>query len=237
MPKKKQTSHEGRAATRRYAVKPHKAKRVASLERRRSSKQFRKKFVRWGIITAVALVGLAVIAGLVLPGVMPLLSRSPGSVDNTPIDSTQATTEVLRVGSQGADHINPGQSHPLYNTVPPTSGWHYETPAAWGAHTEAVQNETQIHNLEHGGVLIQYETTDQDLITKLGAFARKQKDYPCYLLVAPYPGIKDSAGTAHPISLTAWTALRYLDSYDEQVLQKFVDDFRDKGPEKVACTP
>jgi len=35
---------------------------------------------------------------------------------------------------QGQQHITPGQTHPAYNSDPPTSGWHSDTPLASGFH-------------------------------------------------------------------------------------------------------
>lgn len=57
---------------------------------------------------------------------------------------------------QGQDHIAEGNTHPAYNSNPPTSGWHYGQPASWGAHDHELADEQLVHNLEHGGVWIAY---------------------------------------------------------------------------------
>jgi len=132
---------------------------------------------------------------------------------------------------QPPTHIQPGESHPPYSSVPPTSGWHYATTAPWGISQTPIAEEIQVHNLEHGGVIIQYNTRDRDLVQRLEELARKQADYPCYLIVAPYPNM----GSA--IALTAWGVVLYLQQYDETAIQEFIDAYRKKGPEVVACTP
>ncbi len=58
--------------------------------------------------------------------------------------------------TQSRDHIAIGQSHPAYNSNPPTSGWHYGNPAEKGVYTKELPDEQLIHNLEHGYVWISY---------------------------------------------------------------------------------
>jgi len=58
--------------------------------------------------------------------------------------------------SQGQEHIANGAEHPPYNSNPPTSGWHYGTPARAGFYDQPTVDETLIHNLEHGYVIISY---------------------------------------------------------------------------------
>src|SRR3990167_4512427 len=54
--------------------------------------------------------------------------------------------------NQGQAHIKNGESHPPYNSNPPTSGWHYVLPANWGVYAKPLADEQAIHNLEHGGI-------------------------------------------------------------------------------------
>ena len=128
-----------------------------------------------------------------------------------------------------AAHIPDSATYDGYNGVPPTSGPHYDRPLPWGIYTEAIPNELQVHNLELGGVLIQYNTQDGDLIAELEAFAEKQTGYPCNLIVGPYPDMEPT------IAITAWTHLDTMENYDEDRLQVFVDAYRNNGPERVPC--
>ncbi len=46
--------------------------------------------------------------------------------------------------------------HQAYNSNPPTSGPHLPSIAPWGIHTAPISKELQVHNLEDGGVIVQY---------------------------------------------------------------------------------
>ena len=130
---------------------------------------------------------------------------------------------------QGNQHIADEQSFTGYSSAPPTSGAHWSRPAHWGIHSESLPNERQVHNLEHGGIMIQYNTENQALITQLQRFAQKQSNFPCFLVVAPYPDMQFT------VAVTAWGVLDTMGSYDEERLQEFVDAYQNKGPERLPC--
>ena len=77
--------------------------------------------------------------------------------------------------------------------------------------------------------MLQYNTEDQNLITQLGRFAQSQSDFPCFLVVAPYPDMQFT------VAVTAWDVRDTMGSYDEERLQEFVDSYRNKGPERLTC--
>ena len=57
----------------------------------------------------------------------------------------------------GNEHIQTtSDPHAAYNSDPPTSGPHLPYIAPWGVHTRPVPLELQVHNLEDGGVVVQY---------------------------------------------------------------------------------
>ena len=134
---------------------------------------------------------------------------------------------------QGVQHIDDTATFVGYSSVPPTSGPHWgsssTTPAPWGIYTTPVPNERQVHNLEHGGVMIQYNTQDQDLISQLRQFTLRQPSFPCFIILAPYPDMP------FIIAVTAWRARDTMDAYDEARLQEFVNAYREEGPEQVFC--
>ena len=71
--------------------------------------------------------------------------------------------------SLGNRHIRVGTSNIItYNTDPPTSGPHYPTIVRWGIHERPIDKGFQAHNLEDGGVLVQYNCSDcPELVKKL----------------------------------------------------------------------
>lgn len=137
---------------------------------------------------------------------------------------------------QGNLHIqSPGSPHPPYNTDPPTSGPHVPYLAKWGVHQVPIPREIQVHNLEDGGVMIQYRCADcPDLVAKLEQivleYQRKAKAERAQtghrhrsryerLVLAPYPAM-DSL-----IALTAWGRIDPLDVFDEDRIKRFVEAY------------
>lgn len=138
--------------------------------------------------------------------------------------------QIQSIPIQGQTHVQRGQAHPPYNSVPPTSGWHYgDAVAPWGVSRDPIVAEIFVHNLEHGGIVIAHDCPSgcPDKISRLEEIVRS---YPSKVLLLPYAGLADAG---HPIAVLAWGKLAYLDSVDEQFIRNFVRRFKDKGPELV----
>lgn len=132
----------------------------------------------------------------------------------------QADLPGLKLADQGNAHIAKlGDAHVPYNSDPPTSGPHLPYIAPWGVHTEAIPKELQVHNLEDGGVLVQYSCPGgcPDLVTKLTAIVKR---YPSQVILAPYPGMKTR------IALTAWARIDAFDEFDEARIIRFIAAYR-----------
>ena len=123
------------------------------------------------------------------------------------------------VPSLGNRHIRVGTSGAVaYNTDPPTSGPHYPTIVPWGVHWKPIDKGFQVHNLEDGGVLVQYGCGDcPELVKKLENLVR---GYPKFVILAPYPSMK------HRIALTAWGKIDTLETFDEKRITAFIDAYR-----------
>jgi hypothetical protein len=121
---------------------------------------------------------------------------------------------------QGNLHLQTeADPHVPYNSDPPTSGPHLPYIAPWGVHTSPIVKELQIHNLEDGGVVVQYSCPAgcPDLVDKLAAIV---KGYDHQVVLAPYPGLKNR------IALTAWTRLDAFDEFDEARIVRFIRAYR-----------
>lgn len=161
---------------------------------------------------------------LILALVLVVIVRNTLAEQNPPGDLRIPDTSV-RYPSQGQDHIAVGQAHPAYNSNPPTSGWHYVTPAEWGVYNEQLPDEQLIHNLEHGGIWLSYQDpTNQEIINQLVAIANR---YPSHMIVAPRPQ-NDS-----PVAVAAWGQLLTMETVDEAVIHAFIRRYRKNGPENV----
>lgn len=125
------------------------------------------------------------------------------------------------VADLGNEHIPSATTpHIVYNSKPPTSGPHLDPKADWGIHDQQIPDELQLHNLEDGGVLVQYDCEGQDcseLVNQLTAVAEKYKDK---VIVAPYRGLDQK------IALTAWNRIDTFDEFDEKRITAFINSFR-----------
>ncbi|CAM3818767.1 DUF3105 domain-containing protein [Deinococcus frigens] len=126
--------------------------------------------------------------------------------------------------NQGQEHIAVGTAHPAYNSFPATSGWHYVQPQPWGTFAYMVEPERLIHNLEHGGIVIQYNPAL--LQGTEGALDGIQRRFPNKTVVAPNEALKV------PVAVTAWRRLYTLDSVDETRIVAFIERYKNRAPER-----
>ena len=190
--------------TREATVTPEMSKherRLAAREARQAERargMRSRRMQRWALRSASALV----IAGLV-GGLGWWVSRpKPG----------------VFVPSQGNAHITSEAAGFRYSSDPPTSGPHLNSLARWGIHEQSIPKALQIHNLEDGGVLVQYNCNNcDDLVSKLKDIVRRYSDK---VILAPYPEMKTR------IALTAWSYIDAFDQYDEQRILRFIEAHR-----------
>lgn len=119
---------------------------------------------------------------------------------------------------QGREHIPEGGSHAPYNTIPPTSGWHYDRWASWGIKSEPLPSELFIHNMEHGGVILHYNCPDgcPDEIEKMSEIVRRADE----TILMPNPDMESR------FALTAWNWLLTMEEYDDALAREFVRNHR-----------
>ncbi|OGD32495.1 hypothetical protein A3C91_02590 [Candidatus Azambacteria bacterium RIFCSPHIGHO2_02_FULL_52_12] len=137
--------------------------------------------------------------------------------------------QAIYLAEQGRDHLDLGVDHPPYSSIPPTSGWHTPDSHVWGVSKDPIPDEIQVHNLEHGGIMIQYKpgidkSTGNNIIEKLEEIGRR---YKSKVIVAPYPKLGKN------IALTAWTYLDKFNDFDENRIVGFIAAHIDQGPEFV----
>lgn len=183
-----------------------------------AKEQTRKEKKKDNTLLLVAiLVPLALIGGIIIYGFR--------------VQKSSVTTKEIGefLPDQGRTHIKAGEAHPTYNSNPPTSGWHYDDPVAWGTYKDEQIEERLVHNLEHGGVVIQYKPTlDPATIAKLEEL--KKSKFECKLIVAPFSKLDKN------IALSAWRRLYKSDTLDEQTLKEFIKQYHDRAPESVPCS-
>ena len=128
-----------------------------------------------------------------------------------------------------ASHVQELPEGYEYNSIPATSGLHNNQTAIWNLYDEPVPQINSTHNLEHGGVIVQYGSEVPDsAITQIGDWYQEDTNG---LIVAPLaPEMEEEAGNlADKIVLTSWTHMMTCTAFDEGAFGDFVDDFR--GPQ------
>jgi len=116
-----------------------------------------------------------------------------------------------------------------YNSIPATSGLHNDQTAIWNLYVEPVPQINAVHNLEHGGVLVQYGSEVPDAaVTQIGNWYQEDTNG---LIVAPLaPELEEEAPElADKVVLTSWTHMMTCTTFDEDAFDDFLDDFR--GPQ------
>lgn len=110
---------------------------------------------------------------------------------------------------------SPQASHAPYTTQPPTSGPRLAMLAEWGVHRIPIPPELSVHNLEHGGVALQYNcpTPCPELVEQLEQLAGERD----FVIVAPYPWMP------HRLALAAWGRLEVLEKLDRDRVVAFLD--------------
>jgi hypothetical protein len=201
---------------------------IARDERRARSAQ--KKTRRRNIyLIGGSILALALVLSLLLPS-LPFATGTPSNSGNdTPRVNEDTPANIgTAVAILDALHIDPGELHTPYNSVPPTSGPHYFTPVNWGNYNEPIVDEFVVHNMEHGGVIISHNLTDEGQIDLLTEFVSNQPGYPGCLITRPYAEIAE--GT---IALTAWGWVQEFEGLDTDGMQLFIDSHKDRGPENL----
>jgi hypothetical protein len=111
-------------------------------------------------------------------------------------------------------------------TFPLTSGSAAAEPLPWGRYERPVDQRRAVHNLYHGGVVVQYGP-EVSAATAQRIRAWYQSD-PDGLVLAPLTGLGGR------VALTAWGELGMCRVFDEPAFSSFRDRFRFMGPERIA---
>lgn len=187
------------------------AKRQRRLERReqRSLEEQRLRARRRLRLAGIGIAGVLVVAALGAGFWLAFLQPRPG--------------ESVATSGSG---VHTGAPAGGYSTSPPTSGPHTPDVPDWGEHNTEVAEVLQVHALEHGGVLMQYNCPSGcgELVGDLSLIL---SDYPSKVILAPYSNMEAL------IALTAWGKIDLLDEFDEGRIRNFVDKNRNHGPEDV----
>ena len=199
---------------RRERREKQKRQRQRQPQKRRSSGGISNQLIIGGFVTGAIVLG---VLGLRAAGVFdpPAAAIDINSAAfQVPAGTTIGTQEPLL----SPEHI-PSPQKGSYNTVPPTSGQHWNqaglAPAPWGIKDANLPNEVTTHNLEHGGIVIGYANLTSAETDQLKGIVRALMNGTYRkIILEPYP-LADSK-----VALTSWGWLLKLQSVDQiQIVQ------------------
>jgi hypothetical protein len=222
------------------AERERKAQEAAAAERRKRMVGFGAA----GVLVAVAIVAIVVVvlAGGGDDGGSSNSGEARGAepTDDFPKASIpKAKPTTLEAAAKAAkctvkQFPSEGRSHVAgkvdYKTNPPTSGNHFEIPAADGAYNQAPDVEPLVHSLEHGRVVFWFRPGAPAQLQ--GQMKALYDEDNFHVILAPY-----ARKLSGEVAASAWTRSIVCPTVNENTwdaLRLFRDRYRDQGPEQVA---
>ncbi|MBM01188.1 MAG: hypothetical protein CL762_00490 [Chloroflexi bacterium] len=199
---------------------------------RRKRAEKRKKVRDTIVVSSISIFAILVIASLVLPGLLGTRT-SAKTREPLPFNAGGPTRAMEDLGNQ---KILVGSAHIPYQTKPATSGPHWAVrpdvedlapfgaPVKWGKYDKEIPDEALLHNLEHGGIGFHYdcESSCEELIEKLDNLRKKDDTQ---IVLSPYSGLDSK------IAITSWRHVLYLDEFNEESINEFIQAYRDRAPQ------
>jgi hypothetical protein len=192
-------------------------------QKRQRQRQSQKRRGSGGISNQLLIGGF--VLGAIVLAVLGLRAAGVFDPPAAAIDLNSADFQVpagTTIGTQepllAPEHIVP-PAKGSYNTVPPTSGQHYNqaglAPTSWGIKDSNLPNEVTTHNLEHGGIVIGYNNLTPAETDQLKGIVRALMNGTYRKIVLePYPLANAK------IALTSWGWLLNLQTVDQiQIVQ------------------
>jgi Protein of unknown function (DUF3105) len=179
----------------------------------------RSQLIFIGVAVVIVIAAAAVGAAFIFAGG----DDAGGAVGEGPGNCQLQTFDALE-----ASHVQELPADYEYNSTPPTSGLHNNQTAIWNLYDQPVPSINYVHNLEHGGVVVQYGSEIPDAaVADIGSWYNEDTRG---LIVAPLAqDVEEEANLADKVVLTSWTHMMTCTTFDEDAFDQFVDDYR--GPQ------
>lgn len=193
-------------------------KLIKQLRRKEEAGARKSKKIRNYLLITVLVVASAV-------GVWQLTRKSPEKIEfEQKVEAVSLEGKVEEFPIEGQAHV--GVRTPVtYRTNPPTSGDHLAEAERWGVYDEEVSDKEAVHGLEHGGIWITYKDLDEESIKVLKEIGKENAGST---IVSP------RAANDVKIAVVSWGRMMTLDSVDKALIQKYIDTYKNQGPEKLA---
>jgi len=140
--------------------------------------------------------------------------------------------EPAAVQSDGTYHVS-GDPVPAVS-IPPLSGLHNPRWADWGVYNRTLPYKYQVHNLEHGGVIIHYA---KDVpVEGVNALRELWAKSPAYVIVVPDSHPKFTPGAVVAGSWQRWIVCKSFTPAQISAIEAFVNEDRGRGPEQALAS-
>jgi hypothetical protein len=180
----------------------------------------RTQLIFIGLAAAIALAAAAIGIGFIMSGG----DDDSGGEAVAQGDCTLQTFDALEAG-----HVDELPGDYEYNSIPATSGLHNPITAIWNLYDQPVPQINSIHNLEHGGLVIQYGSgvAAEEVASLADWYGQDTRG----VIVAPLSEEmeEEDPTLADQIVVTSWTHMLRCGSFDEEALADFSDNYR--GPQ------
>ena len=137
--------------------------------------------------------------------------------------------EPVQVQSDGTYHTTGPVTYHV--SLPPTSGLHYPIWADWGVYDVPVPFRFQVHNLEHGGIIIHegsgLSSAQKDQIVALWRQA------PAFILVTPETFAQFPKDAVVVTSWQRWMVCKPFSARSLAAIRVYGDVYRGTGPEQI----
>ena len=107
-----------------------------------------------------------------------------------------------------------------YTSNPPTSGPMSEQTGGFRVYQNPAPKEAFVHTMEHAGVVVWYNTDDEDIKQQLESVVKDQQDRRRLVAMVPYPEMEPDT-----IAVTAWTRLDKfpVSEFSKKRVEQFIE--------------
>lgn len=125
----------------------------------------------------------------------------------------------------GASHLADGEFYDDYSSDPAVIGPHWQHPAGAGMKNTDIPDESLIHSMEHGAVIVYYnpELSEDDITLVKDAFISASGKK----IIVPRENLDV------PVALGSWGQLLKLSEINTDTIVQFIEVNNDRAPEKA----
>jgi hypothetical protein len=150
-------------------------------------------------------------------------------------------------GINTASHMRSAIDYTVQGDLPPAGGPHWGMsacpsdpelapflcgPVPWGIYDKPFAAESVVHNMEHSGVIVWYNTQDLAIVAQLEGVVSAYLDQGRYLVMMPFPAMEPET-----IALTAWGRRDHfpVDDYGDERAQNFIEGHECRFDPEALC--